>query len=120
LNSNLSYSYSRAVDQQTDQDLQRRPLRKAVLNLGYTPRNDLGMYLENILIGKRYDTDPTTGARIQRGSYFVANLATSYTVNRHWELTGRVENLLDRDYEEPAGFQQPGRGVYVGVKASTR
>ena len=119
LNSNISYSYTRAVDQHTDQDLQRRPLRKAVLNLGYTPRDDLGMYLENIFIGKRYDTDPTTGARIQRGSYFVANLAASYNVNRHWELIGRVENLLDRDYQEPAGFQQPGRGVYVGVKAST-
>ena len=120
LNARLSYSYSRAVDRQTDQDLLRRPLRKAVLNLGYTPRDDLGVYLENIFIGKRYDTDPTTGARIQRGSYFVANLAASWNVNQHWELIGRVENLLDRDYEEPAGFQQPGRGIYVGVRANTR
>jgi len=120
LNAALSYSYSRALDQQTDQDLQRRPLRKAVLNLGYTPRDDLGVYLENIFIGNRYDIDPNTGARIQRGSYFVANLAASCDLNRHWELIGRMENLLDRDYEEPAGFQQPGRGVYVGVKVSTR
>jgi vitamin B12 transporter len=119
LNSTLSYSYTRAVDRQTDQNLRRRPLQKAVLNLAYTPRDDVGVYIENILIGNRYDTDPTTGARIRRGSYFVSNLAASWDVNRHWELFGRVENLLDRDYEEPAGFEQPGRGVYVGVKATT-
>ena len=34
------------------QNLQRRPLQKAVLNLAYTPRDDLGVYAENILIGK--------------------------------------------------------------------
>jgi vitamin B12 transporter len=119
LNSTLSYSYTRAVDQHTDQNLQRRPLQKAVLNLAYTPRDDLGVYAENILIGNRYDTDPTTGARIRRGSYFVSNLAASWNVDRHWELFGRVENLFDRDYEEPAGFEQPGRGVYVGFRTST-
>ncbi len=119
LNSTLSYSYTRAVDQQTDENLQRRPLRKAVLTLAYTPFDELGVYPEGIFIGNRYDTDPTTGARIQRGSYFLANLAASWNLNRHWELIGRVENLFDRDYEEPAGFAQPGRGVYVGVKAST-
>ncbi|HYQ73272.1 MAG TPA: TonB-dependent receptor, partial [Gammaproteobacteria bacterium] len=45
VNSTLSYSYTRAVDRQTDQNLQRRPLQKAVLNLAYTPRDTLGMYL---------------------------------------------------------------------------
>lgn len=119
LNARLSFSYTRAEDERTDQNLLRRPLRKAVLNLAYTPRDDVGVHAENILIGKRYDIDPTNYARISRGSYFVSNLAASWNVNRHWELFGRVENLFDRDYEEPAGFEQPGRGVYVGVKAST-
>jgi vitamin B12 transporter len=119
LNARLSFSYTRAEDERTDQNLLRRPLRKAVLNLAYTPRDDVGVHVENILIGKRYDIDPTNYARISRGSYFVSNLAASWNVNRHWELFGRVENLFDRDYEEPAGFEQPGRGVYVGVKAST-
>jgi len=119
INSTLSYSYTRAVDRETDQNLQRRPLQKAVLNLAYKPRDNLGVYAENILIGNRYDTDPNSGARIRRGSYFVSNLAASWNVNRHWELIGRVENLFDRDYEEPAGFGQPGRGVYIGVRTST-
>ena len=107
------------MDRQTDQNLRRRPLQKAVLNLAYKPRDNLGVYAENILIGNRYDTDPNSGARIRRGSYFVSNLAASWNVNRHWELIGRVENLFDRDYEEPAGFGQPGRGVYIGVRTST-
>ena len=106
-----------------------------MLNLAYTPRDDLGMYLENILIGNRYDTDPTTGARIRRGSYFISNLATSWNVNRHWELFGRVENLFDRDYrahlagrnrvaesDVALGERLPGagRGVFLTLKAAMR
>lgn len=119
LSAGLNYSYTRAVDQATDRNLRRRPLHKAVTQLSYTPQQGLALSAEGILIGNRYDTDPNTGARIRRGSYFTANLAASYTVNRHWELFGRVENLFDRDYEEPAGFEQPGVGVYVGVKVSS-
>jgi len=120
LNAGLDYSYSRAVDQRSDLDLLRRPLHKAVLELGYTPRDDLTFTAEGILIGNRYDTDPVSGARIRRNSYFIANLAASCSLNRYWELLGRVENLFDRNYQEPAGFEQPGVGVYVGIKGSTR
>jgi outer membrane cobalamin receptor len=30
----------------------------------------------------------------------------------------RVENLLDRRYEDPTGFQSPGHGVFIGLRAS--
>jgi vitamin B12 transporter len=119
LSAGLNYSYTRAVDQDTDRNLRRRPLHKTVTQLNYNPHQGLTFSAEGILVGNRYDTDPNSGARIRRGSYFIANLAASYTVNRRWELIGRVENLFDRDYEEPAGFEQPGAGVYVGVKVST-
>jgi len=120
LDTTLNYSYTRAVDQQTDRNLLRRPLHKAVLDLNYRPRDGLSLSAEGILIGNRYDIDPATGARLRRGSYFLANLAASYQLDRQWQLFGRVENLLDRDYEEPAGFEQPGTGIYVGVKTAMR
>jgi len=32
------------------------------------------------------------------------------------ELTGRVENLLDKDYEELYGYRSPGIAGYIGIK----
>ena len=115
----LDYSYTRAVDQDTDKNLLRRPLHKAVAHFDYKPLNNLSLSAEGIFIGNRYDIDAASFARIRRGSYFIANLSAAYTVNSQWELFGRVDNLLDRDYEEPAGFEQPDAAVYVGFKVNT-
>jgi outer membrane cobalamin receptor len=32
------------------------------------------------------------------------------------ELTARVSNLLDEEYEEILGFVRPGRGVFAGIR----
>jgi len=30
----------------------------------------------------------------------------------------RVDNLFDRRYEDPTGFQRPGLGVFVGLRVT--
>jgi len=119
LKAGIDYNYTRAFDVDTGEDLRRRPLNKAVTHLDYTPRQELSLAAEGIFIGKRYDTDPVTGARIRRGGYFIANLTAAWTLTRRWELFGRIENLFDRNYDEPAGFEQPGTGIYAGVRVRT-
>jgi outer membrane cobalamin receptor len=32
------------------------------------------------------------------------------------EITGRITNLLDEEYEEILGFVGPGRGVFAGLR----
>jgi vitamin B12 transporter len=46
------------------------------------------------------------------------NLATEYELNRHVALFGRINNLLDRQYQNPVGFQQPGLGAYAGIRVT--
>jgi vitamin B12 transporter len=52
------------------------------------------------------------------GGYATTNLAASYELSRHLTLFGRINNLFDRRYEEPLGFDRPGFGVFAGVKAT--
>ncbi len=48
-------------------------------------------------------------------SYVLANLTARWQVSRTVALTGRVENLLDEQYELAHTFNTPDRGVYVSV-----
>ena len=48
--------------------------------------------------------------------HVIFNLAASWDVSETVTLFGRVDNLLDKDYEELAGYGTPGLSGYGGVK----
>ncbi|MDO8876229.1 MAG: TonB-dependent receptor, partial [Pseudolabrys sp.] len=48
--------------------------------------------------------------------YTVVNLAANYVVNPNVTVFGRVDNLFDKQYENPVGWLQPGMGVFGGIK----
>jgi len=62
----------------------------------------------------------TSGGLFNAAGYNVWNAGASWRVVRQLELFGRVENLLDRRYEEIYGFPALGRGVFVGVRVLSR
>jgi vitamin B12 transporter len=55
--------------------------------------------------------------QVELDSYTLADLAVSWRLGKRWELTGRIENLLDEDYEEILGYARPGRAVHAGLRA---
>jgi vitamin B12 transporter len=55
--------------------------------------------------------------RLSAPGYTVVNLAASFDIDRHFTVFGRVENLLDRRYQNPVGFLQPSLGAFAGIRA---
>lgn len=49
-------------------------------------------------------------------SYWLVNLNAHYKLSKAVSLYGRLENLFDRDYQTVYGYNQPSRGVFVGVR----
>ncbi len=49
-------------------------------------------------------------------SYTLVNLNATYDLNAHVQVFGRVENLVDKKYQEVFGFATPGRAAYGGVR----
>ncbi|RMD69837.1 MAG: TonB-dependent receptor, partial [Gammaproteobacteria bacterium] len=49
------------------------------------------------------------------GGYALFNLTGEMRFGR-LRLQGRVENLLDRDYHLAAGFNTPGRSLFLGLR----
>ena len=62
-----------------------------------------------------------SGARPDRAdnpvmpAYAVANLSVRYALSAELSLTARVDNLFDRPYQTAYGYNQPGRGAFVGM-----
>ena len=56
--------------------------------------------------------------RVTLDDYWLLSLAASYEVQKGVEFFGRVENMLDEDYQEVFGFDTAGASVYGGVKVT--
>ena len=56
--------------------------------------------------------------RVTLDEYWLLSMAASYEVQKGIEVFGRVENILDEDYQEVFGFDTAGAAVYGGVKVT--
>lgn len=52
--------------------------------------------------------------------YTLANLSGRVALGEHWWLQGKVENLLDRQYQTVAGYTTSGRGIYFSLNYRSR
>jgi vitamin B12 transporter len=67
-------------------------------------------------VGKRSDTDFDTFTDVTLGSYALVTLAGRYRLSESIELTARVENAGDADYEDVFAYRTPGIAVHGGLK----
>jgi vitamin B12 transporter len=123
LNLKADYTYTNAVDKSDNspdknQPLLRRPKHKAGLNINYNFSNKINTNVDLIYVGKRDDKIFTnfSSERTSLSPYTIINLAVSYKILDYITLNGRVENLLDKYYEEVYGYATPGFSGYAGVK----
>lgn len=115
----LNHTYSRAEDVATGQEhVNRTPRHEIAATLAATPTDRLEVNLDLLYVGTYVDNDRVAFARIYNGGYTRLDLAARYELLPGVALEGRIDNLLDRDYEQPDGFLHPGIGVYGAVSAT--
>ena len=54
--------------------------------------------------------------RMDAPAYTTVNLAADYTINKQLTVFARADNLFNRHYQNPIGFERPGLGVFGGVR----
>lgn len=59
--------------------------------------------------GRRFD-DLANTRRL--GGYGLLDLRAEYRLAQGWSMQGRIDNLLDKQYETAQFYNQPGRGLY--------
>ncbi len=68
-----------------------------------------------VVQGDRVDT---RGEKM--AGYGIVDLTAAWALSTQWEVFGRIGNLGDRAYETAAGYNMPGRTVFVGVRYAGR
>ncbi|MGB5497176.1 MAG: TonB-dependent receptor [Sedimenticolaceae bacterium] len=105
-------------DVSNDKKLLRRADYSAKARLDYTGfRYELGAEL--IYSDERDDIDGITFLRTTTDAYTLMNLHGSYDLDPHWQLFGKIDNLLDTDYELVSRYNTPGRTLSVGIRYDT-
>ena len=113
----LDYTYTEATDDVRHQALLRRPKNKGTLLASWQMTHAWQLNLDVVSLGDWVDVsrDGSTSGLATPG-YTTVNLATNYEVTGHLTVFGRIDNLLDRHYENPLGFLRPGIGAYAGFR----
>ena len=116
-----NYTYTKAIDKSEntadyEKQLVRRPEHKAGLFLSYTFIPSANANIEFVYVGEREEPDFINyPSRIIMPDYFLINLAAHYNLFSFLRLQGRIENLLDKQYEEIYGYGTAGFSVYGGI-----
>ena len=63
----------------------------------------------------RHAVDQAT-QRVSLDAYWLVNATVSYKLQPGVEVFARVENALDRHYQEVFGFESPPLAAYAGLK----
>lgn len=98
----------------------RRPKNVASVNLSYAPAAlPLTATVTVRYNGRQRDyafNEDYSRLLVGMKAFTLVNLNATYDINSHIQLFGRVENLLDKDYQEVFTFETPGRAAYGGVR----
>jgi vitamin B12 transporter len=113
----VDYTYTQAEDDVLEQPLLRRPKHRGSFVATWQATRAWQWNLDVLAVGNWVDVsrDGLTSG-LNAPGYTTVNLATSYDLTPRVALFARVDNLLDRHYENPLGFLQPSIGVYAGLK----
>ncbi|MCX2559807.1 TonB-dependent receptor [Acetobacter farinalis] len=115
----LNYTWTHARDTENHALLQRRPQHKFNFNTTWSPVKDFTLS-GNILYTSGWRDYPLVGENFcptcaKGHGYFTIDLAATYKINRYLSVFARADNLLNRQYENPVGYLQPGRAGYGGI-----
>ncbi|MEK7376860.1 MAG: TonB-dependent receptor [Candidatus Margulisiibacteriota bacterium] len=111
----MNYTYTATEDEQTGKELARRPKNQASLNINWAfiPKADLNLSLA--YKGHNWNNAANT-QKVE--PYARIDLGFTYAFHKNFNFFTRIENLLDRRYEDVRGFNAMDRSFSAGIKAT--
>jgi vitamin B12 transporter len=114
-----TYTYTEARDDVDQTQLLNRPRNQGSASVTARPTGAASVTLSGLYVGKRRNLLATDAG--YNGGYFRLDASATYRLpfgrRIAAELFGRVENLLDREYADVAGFPALGANVLGGIRA---
>ncbi|MGA1870675.1 MAG: TonB-dependent receptor plug domain-containing protein [bacterium] len=108
-----NHTFTKTEDKEKEKELLRRPKNKTSLTIDYSAVQRLNLYCTLNYVGDRWD-DVANEEKID--AYRRLDLAAMYDINTLFQIHGKINNLLNEDYEEIPGYSTAGRSFYGGIK----
>lgn len=112
----LAYTYTDARNTDTDARLQRIPHHTLDADVTVRPIEGLTVGAGVHYVGGRWDKTPEHPALYQIPDYATVRLFASYEVWKDVLIKARVENLLDKDYDEAGGYDALPVRIFGGIE----
>ncbi len=114
-----TYTYTDAKDGEGSA-LIRRPRNRASADIQYRVSEDIRLNVACLYVGKRddafYSASMFTSVDEELPGHVVVNVAAAWDVSENVTLFGRIDNALDKEYEQIAGYGTPGISGYGGLR----
>ncbi|MBV8592247.1 MAG: TonB-dependent receptor [Acetobacteraceae bacterium] len=111
------YTFLIAKDDILNEELLRRPKNKASLDAAWHITEAAVLSATLLYVGPWVDVNRAgTVSGLPANGYTLVNLAGSYDLGNGLTAYARINNLLDRRYQDPIGFQRPGFGIFSGAR----
>ncbi len=115
LKSIMGYTWLRTENEQTRHALMRRPKNKVTLTILYQTQ-DIKTGISVLYSSRSPDFHPSNYSKTHRPSFLTVRLFSEQALTDRLKAHARVENALNRHYQDPLGYQKPGVAVYAGLK----
>ncbi|MCX5697829.1 MAG: TonB-dependent receptor [Candidatus Omnitrophica bacterium] len=109
----LTYTYTKTRDGDTSLQLIRRSQDQAGMDINWLLLKKLNLNWKTVYVGHNWNDDANT---VKVKQYSKSDISLSYSVSKNLKVFTRVENFLDRKYQEVRGYSTPGRSFYGGFK----
>ena len=109
-----SYTFTDSRNTVTGQILSNRPKHQGSLAATWLPLKGSEITASMRAVGSKFSS---TNSRYL-GGFAVFNLAASYDVTEQAKVYGRIENLLDKQYQEIDTYGTYGRSAFVGIRTT--
>jgi vitamin B12 transporter len=110
----LTGAYVDARNQTTEERLSRVPRLTGVLNFTWAATQGSSVFMDLVA---QSDQDDSPYSDVITPGFGVVNLGGSWQAGKNWSVFGRVENLLDKEYQEVSSYGTPDRSYSVGFRA---
>jgi iron complex outermembrane receptor protein len=91
---------------------------KLFLYAGYRPLPTLTLTPSLEMASTRWTSTPDGSVYYRTGAYFLTNFNADWQATENVKLTAGVRNLFDELYTLTNGFPEPGRSMYLALKAT--
>lgn len=118
LSARIDYTWMKVMGRKGE--LLRRPRHKVTFFMDYQANEKFNINSDITYVSSRLDIgqiEPKGDFRpVKNGLYVICALRVSYDLEPWMQLYGRLENVLNRRFENPYGYAQQGFAAHVGIK----